>query len=115
MSLAEATEARKARLLALRKKKLGQEGGQGGEESQYVVFCSPGSLDRLTSPSRDSETVIKNRNFDPETRTMRKGGHNEEDTVELRGDIIAKDIVTNDALARQEGLASITFVLLKSE
>ncbi|KAJ7582977.1 cwf18 pre-mRNA splicing factor-domain-containing protein [Mycena floridula] len=79
MSLAEASEVRKARLLALKKRKDGEDDG-----------------------------VIKNRNFDPESRTLRK--HTRDDDVEMV-DTVEKDvagmaeaIVAEDEEARQKEL-----------
>jgi hypothetical protein len=61
------------------------------------------------------ENVIKSRNFDPETRTLRKGGHDEEDTVEMIGVTLAQTIVADDEVDRQKELVSIMFIPLKSE
>ncbi|TCD66193.1 hypothetical protein EIP91_001687 [Steccherinum ochraceum] len=82
-SLADASEARKARLLALRKRK---EGGADGAEL---------------------EPVIKNRLFDPETRTLKKRGAEDiemEDTVEKKVEGLAEQIIAEDAERRQQEL-----------
>ncbi|KAF9030839.1 mRNA splicing factor [Hymenopellis radicata] len=72
MSLAEASEARKARLLALRRRKAGE------------------NVD---------EPIIKNRNFDPESRTLKKRTRDEEtleDTVEKNVQGMAQMIIKED-------------------
>lgn len=82
MSLAEASEARKARLLALRRRKAGEE-------------------------SNADEPVIKNRNFDPTTRTLRKHDRTEddtEDTVEKNVDGLAEEIIAEDEERRAQEL-----------
>ncbi|KAF4603747.1 hypothetical protein EYR40_000917 [Pleurotus pulmonarius] len=66
MSLAEASEERKAKLLALRRRKAGElDEGSG------------------------SQTLLKTRNFDPESRTLRK--HNKDDDVNMT-DTVEKDV-----------------------
>ncbi|KAG9226204.1 hypothetical protein CCMSSC00406_0005115 [Pleurotus cornucopiae] len=66
MSLAEASEERKAKLLALRRRKAGE--------------ADEGS---------DNQTLLKTRNFDPESRTLRK--HNKDDDVNMT-DTVEKDV-----------------------
>ncbi|PIL24428.1 hypothetical protein GSI_14182 [Ganoderma sinense ZZ0214-1] len=87
MSLADASEARKARLLALRKRRAG-EGEDGAGEGD--------------------EPVIKHRSFDPETRTLKKRTNDEdvemEDTVEQRVDGLAEKIIAEDADRRAQDL-----------
>ncbi|KAH9928533.1 mRNA splicing factor [Epithele typhae] len=84
MSLADAQEARKARLLALRKRRAGEE----TEET--------------------SESVIQHRSFDPETRTLKKRIPGEdvemEDTVEHQVDGMAERIIAEDAERRAQDL-----------
>ncbi|KAG6333227.1 hypothetical protein ID866_5862 [Astraeus odoratus] len=83
MSLQEASEARKARLLALRKRK--EEGESGG----------------------NGNSVLLNRNFDPETRTLRKHGKNEAVTQEtLENDVegMAENIIAQDEQLRAQEL-----------
>ncbi|KAI6150674.1 mRNA splicing factor [Pisolithus tinctorius] len=83
MSLQEALEARKARLFALRKRK--EEGA--------------------TDDNRGA--VLLNRNFDPETRTLRKHGLNgaiTEDTLEEDVDGMAEKIIAEDEQQRAEEL-----------
>ncbi|KAI6166918.1 mRNA splicing factor [Pisolithus thermaeus] len=83
MSLQEALEARKARLLALRKRK--EEGA--------------------TDDNRAA--VLLNRNFDPETRTLRKHALNDaitEDTLEQDVDGMAEKIIAEDEQQRAEEL-----------
>ncbi|ESK88047.1 hypothetical protein Moror_10788 [Moniliophthora roreri MCA 2997] len=79
MSLAEAAEARKARLLALKKRKAGEA----------------------------DEPVIKNRNFDPETRTLKKHTSEDvemDDTVEKNVEGLAEKIIAEDEKKRAEEL-----------
>ncbi|KAK2466744.1 hypothetical protein APHAL10511_001002 [Amanita phalloides] len=81
MSLLEASEARKARLTALRKRKAGA--------------------------NDEEETILKNRNFDPETRTLRKHAKTDEDmqdTVEKDIAGLAEDIIAEDEQRRQQEL-----------
>ncbi|EJU05608.1 mRNA splicing factor [Dacryopinax primogenitus] len=84
MSLAEAAEARKARLHALRKRKLGENG-------QEAV--------------NGEEPPLKQRAFDPETRALRRHGDvDEEDTVEKNVDGLAQLIIQEDEEKRAEDL-----------
>ncbi|KAG6855959.1 hypothetical protein H0H87_009076 [Tephrocybe sp. NHM501043] len=78
MSLAEASEARKARLAALRDRKAGLDDG----------------------------SIIKTRNFDPDSRTVRKRNPLEatEDTVEKNVEGLAEKIITEDELRRAQEL-----------
>ncbi|KAF5381034.1 hypothetical protein D9615_004154 [Tricholomella constricta] len=80
MSLAEASEARKARLIALRKRKAGE--------------------------AADDEPLVKNRNFDPESRTLRKRDpmNDNEDTVEKNVEGLAEMIITEDEQRRAQEL-----------
>ncbi|KAI6005855.1 mRNA splicing factor [Pisolithus albus] len=83
MSLQEALEARKVRLLALRKRK--EEGA--------------------TDDNRAA--VLLNRNFDPETRTLRKHAVNgaiTEDTLEQDVEGMAEKIIAEDEQQRAEEL-----------
>ncbi|EMD38065.1 hypothetical protein CERSUDRAFT_113210 [Gelatoporia subvermispora B] len=84
MSLADTSEARKARLIALRKRKAGEAVEEGvGEES-----------------------VIRHRLFDPETRTLKKHGEDVEmqDTVEKKVEGLAEQIIAEDAQRRAQDL-----------
>ncbi|KAK0500660.1 mRNA splicing factor [Armillaria luteobubalina] len=76
MALAEASEARKARLLALKRLKDGE--------------------------------IIKNRNFDPESRTLKKRARQEdvemEDTVEKNVEGVAEQIIAEDEQRRAQEL-----------
>ncbi|KAK0199005.1 mRNA splicing factor [Armillaria mellea] len=76
MALAEASEARKARLLALKRRKDGD--------------------------------IIKNRNFDPDSRTLKKRARQEdvemEDTVEKNVEGIAENIIAEDEQRRAQEL-----------
>ncbi|KAI0362653.1 mRNA splicing factor [Trametes cingulata] len=87
MSLAEASEARKARLIALRKRKAGEAVDEAGVES---------------------EPVIKHRSFDPNTRSLKKHTPEEdaqmEDTVEHQVEGLAEKIIAEDAERRAQDL-----------
>ncbi|KAF9469276.1 cwf18 pre-mRNA splicing factor-domain-containing protein [Collybia nuda] len=82
MSLAEASEARKARLLALRKRKAGED-----------VADAP---------------LLKGRNFDPVSRTLRKRNQGDdvemEDTVEKNVEGMAEGIIAEDEQRRAQEL-----------
>ncbi|KAJ7343218.1 cwf18 pre-mRNA splicing factor-domain-containing protein [Mycena albidolilacea] len=85
MSLATASEARKERLLALKRKKDGVEG------------------------DGPAEPVIKSRNFDPESRTLKKRAIisddvEMEDTVERDVAGLAEKIITEDEERRAQEL-----------
>ena len=97
MSLAEASEARKARLLALRKRR-------AGEGDLRRVAC--GSPRTQTDTIQCSEPILSTRNFDPETRTLRKRptGQEEEDTVEKAVDRLAERILAEDESRRAQDL-----------
>jgi len=84
MSLADASEARKARLLALRRKKAGE--AEPAEET--------------------SGSILSARNFDPETRTLRRRNAVEqtEDTVENAVDGLAERIIAEDEERRAQDL-----------
>ncbi|KAI0256866.1 cwf18 pre-mRNA splicing factor-domain-containing protein [Lactifluus subvellereus] len=86
MSLAAASEARKARLLALRKKRAGEdiEDSQGDAKG----------------------TVLSNRNFDPQTRTLRKrqADVEMEDTLEHNVQGLAEQIIAEDEAKRAQDL-----------
>ncbi|KAF8590075.1 mRNA splicing factor [Ramaria rubella] len=83
MSLADAASSRKERLLALRKRKAGQD---DADDSQSLT--------------------LKQRNFDPETRTLRKRDPTsaQEDTVEKNVEGMAEQIIAEDAERRQQEL-----------
>ncbi|KAI0006187.1 mRNA splicing factor [Russula compacta] len=86
MSLAAASEARKARLLALRKKRAGED---------------------VEDTSGDAkEPILANRNFDPKTRTLRKHQSNVEmeDTIEHNVKGLAEQIITEDEAKRAQDL-----------
>jgi len=88
MSLLETSEERKARLIALRRRKAGE-----------VV-----DDDKDGSP----QPLIKNRNYDPETRTLKKRTHSEdvemEDAVEKSVDGLAERIIQEDSEKRAQEL-----------
>ncbi|EKM55058.1 uncharacterized protein PHACADRAFT_160984 [Phanerochaete carnosa HHB-10118-sp] len=85
MSLQEVSEARKARLLALRNRKAGE------------------TVDETPS----NEPLIKHRTFDPETRTLKKHTKDEDiemETVEKEVEGLAEKIVQEDAERRAQDL-----------
>lgn len=85
MSLAEASEARKARLTALRKRKAGEAVDEAG----------------------NAEPLIKNRNFDPDSRTLRKHANDDvvmQDTVEVQVKGLAEQILAEDEKLRAQEL-----------
>ncbi|KAH9996853.1 mRNA splicing factor [Russula vinacea] len=86
MSLAAASEERKARLLALRKKRAGDD------------------VDDTSGDAR--EPVLATRNFDPETRTLRKHQANVEmeDTLEHNVKGLAEQIIAEDEAKREQDL-----------
>ncbi|KAI0283075.1 cwf18 pre-mRNA splicing factor-domain-containing protein [Russula aff. rugulosa BPL654] len=86
MSLAAASEARKARLLALRKKR-------AGEDTEDISAIA-------------EEPILASRNFDPETRTLRKHQANVEleDTLEHNVKGLAKRIIAEDEAKRAQDL-----------
>ncbi|KAG8945648.1 hypothetical protein FRC04_000609 [Tulasnella sp. 424] len=86
-SLESASEARKERLIALRRRKLGQDVEEGGERSK--------------EPFR-----FRQRNFDPETRTLRKhtAGEEQQDTVENQVKGLAEKIIAEDEERRNQEL-----------
>jgi coiled-coil domain-containing protein 12 len=101
MSLAEASEARKARLIALRKRKAGEALDENG--------CVPNShiSPNTQYPHRITQPLIKNRNFDPESRTLKKHTQEDvemEDTVEVQVKGLAEQIIADDEKRRAQEL-----------
>lgn len=99
MSLLEASEARKARLAALRNRKAGDDAGEGCILRSYRNV-HVNVADRTT-------TILKTRNFDPETRTLRRRAAVDEDmtdTVEKDVAGLAEKIITEDEQRRQQEL-----------
>jgi coiled-coil domain-containing protein 12 len=98
MSLLEASDARKTRLAALRKRKAGED---AGEEYSPLLCSNPrANVTRRTG-------IIKARNFDPETRTLRKHAAMDEDmpdTVEKDVAGLAEQIMAEDEQRRQQEL-----------
>lgn len=101
MSLAEASESRKARLIALRKRKAGEAG--------YVKRKEDSNL--LTDRNHSDEPVIKSRNFDPESRTLKKRTRDNpeamDDTVENNVEGLAQQIIQEDEQRRAQELVSL--------
>jgi coiled-coil domain-containing protein 12 len=101
MSLAEASEARKARLIALRKRKAGETvGGCVLFHSNWHVVVDWHSL--------SDEPIIKNRNYDPESRTLKKRTREDDammqDTVEKDVEGLAQNIIIEDEQRRAQEL-----------
>ncbi|TFY82992.1 hypothetical protein EWM64_g1029 [Hericium alpestre] len=87
MSLTEASEARKARLIALKKRK-------AGEAVDEESTATP-------------EPILATRNFDPETRTLRKRTVEDvemDDTVEREVEGLAERIIAEDEERRAQEL-----------
>ncbi|GBE81779.1 cwf18 pre-mRNA splicing factor-domain-containing protein [Sparassis latifolia] len=87
MSLAEASESRKTRLIALRRRKEGEA---------------------VDANTESAEPIIKNRTFDPERRTLKKHARTDdvemEDTVEKNVEGLAETIIAEDAERRAQDL-----------
>lgn len=62
----------------------------------------------------NAEPLIKNRNFDPETRTLKKRGNDEdvemEDTVEKNVEGLAEQIIEEESGKRVQELVRIIIV-----
>lgn len=102
-ALQEASDARRERLIALRQRKLGQE----DPEKAYVLLPTP------PCPTADARLChskepfrFRQRNFDPETRTLKKHtkATEEDDTVEKAVDGLAEKIIAEDEERRQQEL-----------
>lgn len=109
MSLAEASEARKARLTALRKRKAGE--AVDGEGYVSSPFSSVTNILLISLffyiTCRNAEPLIKNRNFDPESRTLRKHANDDvvmQDTVEVQVKGLAEQIIAEDEKLRAQEL-----------
>ena len=102
MSLAEASEARKTRLLALRKRKEGQE----VDDNRYVA--SDLVVAYFTEHTVwENSPLIKNRNFDPESRMLKKHNLDDpvmEDTLEIKAHGMAAQIIADDEKRRAQEL-----------
>jgi len=105
MSLAAASEARKERLLALRRKRAGEE----VEDTRYVTPSFRWyRIDSFRGASGDANPVLVNRNFDPETRTLRKHQTNVEmDTLESNVRGLAEQIIAEDEAKRAQDLVTV--------
>jgi coiled-coil domain-containing protein 12 len=101
MSLAEVSEARKARLIALRKRKAGEV------VEEFDRFLSNLHL-MVDSHSPSVEPIIKSRNFDPESRTLKKRTREDDammlDTVEKNVEGLAQKIILEDEHRRAQEL-----------
>jgi coiled-coil domain-containing protein 12 len=101
MSLAEASEARKARLIALRKRK-------AGETVEACVLLHPSWHLAVDALSLSDEPIIKNRNYDPESRTLKKHTREDDtimqDTVEKDVEGLAQKIIMEDEQRRAQEL-----------
>lgn len=103
MSLLEASEARKARLAALRNRKAGDDAGE-----EYIPQSYLSARTNIAYTNRT--TILKTRNFDPETRTLRKRAAVDEDmtdTVEKDVAGLAEKIITEDERRRQQELVTV--------
>jgi coiled-coil domain-containing protein 12 len=107
LRLAEASEARKARLVALRNRKEGKTVDANG----YVLRIRARVLEfshRIFYNSKENGTIIKNRNFDPESRTIKKRTREDdvvmEDTVEKNVEGLAENIIAEDEERRKQDL-----------
>jgi coiled-coil domain-containing protein 12 len=115
MSLAAASDARKERLLALRRKRAGED----LQDTRYVtlIFFSPWNPKSLirTSSGDPNQPVLINRTFDPETRTLRKHQTNVEmeDTLESNVKGLAEQIIAEDEAKRAQDLVTVIFFPLK--
>jgi len=99
MSLQEASDARKARLIALRNRKEGISTISNGYAIIKFQCCIV-----LTS-HRDS--VLLSRNYDPDTRTLKKPSKNDvltTDTVEKAIEGVAEMIIAEDERQRAQEL-----------
>jgi coiled-coil domain-containing protein 12 len=107
MSLAEASEARKARLLALKRRKAGEETHSNSYVPQTFKSLYLFAYYWLNDNFSD-EPVIKSRNFDPTTRTLRKHDRTDDvvmqDTVEQNVDGLAERIIAEDEERRAQEL-----------
>lgn len=79
-------------------------------KSKKVSSILPTDNDRTDN----TEPLIRSRNFDPETRTLKKWGNNEdvtmEDTVEKDVEGLAEQIVKEDAEKRAQELVCVLVV-----
>lgn len=104
MSLLEASEARKARLNVLKKRKAGES------EEEYVNRNLEFRVLISTTVDRPTEGILKTRNFDPETRTLRKHAQEDEimqDTVEKDVSGLAEQIIADDEQRREQELVGL--------
>src|SRR5205807_5199240 len=110
-SLAEASEARKVRLTALRKQKAGEV---VNDQGYLTSICGLNYLtDVFLNVNRVAEPVIKNRNFDPESRTLKKHTANDivvEDTVENQVKGMAVQIIADDERRRAQELVRFPYI-----
>ena len=108
MSLADAASSRKERLLALRKRKAGQDDtdAPGNEWSPHYTTSSRKTQTHNNFRDEPQPVRLKQRNFDPETRTLRKRDAKDtlEDTVEKNVEGVAEQIIAEDAERRQQEL-----------
>src|SRR5579863_10380764 len=113
MSLAAASEARKERLLSLRRKRAGED----DPDTRYVTPSFFFSLEPKkfvlirASSGGANQPVLINRNFDPETRTLRKHQTNVEmgDTLESNVKGLAEQIIAEDEAKRAQDLVTVIF------
>lgn len=107
MSLAKASDDRKARLQALRQRKAGES-----TDGVYVrMYSFPNQSTHSFSSCSEVGSILKSRNFDPESRTIKKrvrGGEDVEmqDTVEKDVQGLAENIIIEDEQNRAQELVS---------
>lgn len=110
-SLEDESKARKERLLSLRRRKAGEaekEGTGNGYALYYCSFC----IELMALHS----IILKQRNFDPETRTLRKFDTTvlPEDTIENDVKGLAEKIITEDEERHRQELVSTLSLLYVS-
>lgn len=113
MSLAAASESRKERLEALRRRK------EDGDKDGYVFWTAPSQnfcpfevrTILRTHLLHRKPFAFKPRNYDPATRTMKKRalGEEEEDTVEKAVEGLADRIIAEDEERRAQDLVCSHF------
>lgn len=98
LPLTKASEERKLRLLALRRRKAGGAEGWATERNTLANFSWP--------ITRSIESILKTRNFDPRSRTLKKHTQADEieDTVENEVKGLAELVIAEDEKQRAQEL-----------
>lgn len=89
--------------------------GSVGQGKQWNTSQSKTNVRSILSTdnsrAENAEPLIKSRNFDPETRTLKKRGNDEdlemEDTVEKNIEGLAEQIIKEDAEKRAQELVCV--------